>query len=189
MKSYDDPVWRDAVRGLERGDFSRLEPLFVTDPSIDADVCRLVDWCEKGYFEDEPNALAEALSCACFLGRTSVAEYLLNKGVDPAAGNGTGLSAFHWAANRGNLDTVRLLIKHGAPLEQKNMYGGTVLGCTTWSAIYEPRMDHISIIEALLAAGANINEADYPTGNQRVDEVLKRHGAKPVVRQTVDPAR
>ena len=34
---------------------------------------------------------------------------------------------FHWAANRGNPETVELLIERGAPLEQKNMYDGTVL--------------------------------------------------------------
>ena len=100
------------------------------------------------------------------------------RGVDPAAGTGTGLSAFHWAANRGNLDTVKLLIERKAPLEQKNMHGGTVLDCAVWSAINEPRVDHIAIIESLLAAGANIEEAGYPTGNERVDEVLRRHGAK-----------
>jgi len=59
-----------------------------------------------------------------------------------------------------------------------NMYGGTVLGCAVWSAINEPRVDHIAIIEALLAAGAKIEEADCPTGNERVDDVLRRHGAK-----------
>jgi hypothetical protein len=53
-----------------------------------------------------------------------------------------------------------------------------VLGCTVWSAIYEPRANHIQIIEALIAAGANIEGADYPTGNKRVDETLRRHGAK-----------
>lgn len=113
-----------------------------------------------------------------FFGRTSVAEFLLTQGVDPADGTSTGLSAFHWAANRGNLDTVTLLIERRAPLEQKNMYGGTVLDCVVWSAINEPRVDHVAIIEVLLAAGANIDEADYPTGNERVDEVLRRHGAK-----------
>jgi hypothetical protein len=178
MTPTNDPVWRDALRGLERGDFSRLEPLFDKYPSVDGDKCRIVDWHEKGYFDDEPKALAEALTCACFLGRTSVADFLMTRGVDPAAGTATGLSAFHWAANRGNLDTVKLLIERKAPLEQRNMYGGTVLGCTVWSAINEPRVDHIAIIEILLAAGANIDEAGYPTGNERVDEVLRRPGAK-----------
>jgi len=178
MTSTNDPVWRDAVRGLERGDFSRLESLFDIHKSVDGDKCRIVDWYEKGYFDDEPKALAEALTCASFLGRTSVADFLMTRGVDPAGGTGTGLSAFHWAANRGNLDTVKLLIERKAPLELVNMYGGTVLGCTVWSAINEPRVDHIAIIETLLAAGANIEEAGYPTGNESVDEVLRRHGAK-----------
>ncbi len=30
----DDLLFRAAVRGLERGDFSRLEPLFAEDPSL-----------------------------------------------------------------------------------------------------------------------------------------------------------
>ena len=177
MKALNDPMWRDALHGLERGDFSRLEPLFNKDPALDGDKCRIVEWFENGYFDNEPKALAEALTCACFLGRTAVADSLLSGGVDPVAGTGTGLSAFHWAANRGNLDTVKLLIERKAPLEQRNMYGGTVLDCTVFSSINEPRAEHIAIIEALLAAGANINEAEYPTGNEHVDEVLRRHGA------------
>jgi hypothetical protein len=156
---FDDPARRDALRRIERGDFSWSEPLFYEDPSREGERCRIIEWYEMGYFEHESEALAEALSCACFLGRTNIAEFLLDKGVDPAAGIGTDLAAFHWAANRGNLDTVKLLIERKAPLEQRNMYGGTVLDCTVWSAINEPRHDHIGIIEALIAAGANVNEA------------------------------
>ena len=178
MNPSDDRVWRDALKGLERGDFSRLEPLFDKQPSLDGDKCRVVEWYENGYFDNEPKALAEAFTCACFLGRTSVADFLLTQGVDPTAGTGTGLSGFHWAANRGNLDTIKMLIERKAPLELVNMYGGTVLGCTVWSAINEPRVDHVAIIEALLAAGASVDEAEYPTGNDRVDEVLRRCGAK-----------
>lgn len=178
MRPPDDQTWRDALQALERGDFSRLEPLFDKDPSLETDKSRIVDWYEKGYFQNEPKALAEALTCACFLGRTGIADFLLSRGVDPASGTGTGMSAFHWAANRGKMDTVELLIERKVPLEQKNMYGGTVLDCAVWSSINEPREDHLAIIEALLAAGANVDEAGYPSGNKRVDEVLRRHGAK-----------
>ncbi|HSB10091.1 MAG TPA: ankyrin repeat domain-containing protein [Blastocatellia bacterium] len=177
MKSADELEWRDALQGLARGDFSRLEPLFDKHSSLHGDKSRIVDWYQRGYFDGEPKALAEALSCACFLGRTSIAEFLLDEGVDPAAGTSTGMSAFHWAANRGNLDIVKMLIERKAPLELRNMYGGTVLGCTVWSAINEPRPNHLAIIEALIDAGANIEEAGYPTGNERVDEVLRRHSA------------
>jgi hypothetical protein len=181
MKPSEDPLWCDALQDLEGGSFSRLAPLFDQDPSLAGDQCRIVEWYKQGYFDNEPKALAEALTCACFLGRTSVADFLLSQGVDPAAGIGTGLAAFHWAANRGNFATVKLLIERKAPLEQENQYGGTVLGCTVWSAIHEPRPDHLLIIEALLAAGAKVDAvdaADYPTGDERLDELLRRYGVR-----------
>src|SRR5258708_39205995 len=96
--SENNLLFRDAVRGLERGDFSRLEPLFDEDPSLDLQPCRIVAWYEAGYFANEPKALDEAFTCACFNGRTRVADFLLEKGVDPAAGANTGLNGFHWAA-------------------------------------------------------------------------------------------
>jgi hypothetical protein len=167
----DTLSFQDAVKGLIAGDFSRLAPLF------DEDRCRIIEWHEAGFFADEPKALDEALTCACFLGRTGVVEHLLMDGVDPSAGAHTGLNGFHWAANRGQLDVVMLLIQREAPLETLSMYGGTVLGTAAWSAINEPRPDHIRIIEALLKAGARRDGVGYPTGNERVDKVLGQHGA------------
>jgi len=173
MSNDSNAVFRDALHGLRRGDFSRLEPSFVGEPSR----TQVVQWHQAGRFIGEAAALAEALTCACFLGRTEVADYLLTHGVDPSAGAGTGLDALHWAANRGQLDAVRLLIKWKAPLETRSMYGGTVLGTAVWSAINEPRADHVQIIEELLAAGARLDEVEYPTGHTQVDAVLRRHGA------------
>jgi hypothetical protein len=104
-----------------------------------------------------------------------VAEYLLNQGVDPTAG--TGLDALHWAANRGQLESVRLLLRIIAPLETRSIYGGTVLGTAIWSSFQEPRPDHLQIIQELLNAGARVSEVEYPTGDERIDALLKRHGA------------
>ena len=132
----------------------------------------------EGVFDQDPKALEEAFTCAGFLGRTGVADFLLAQGVDPSAGANTGLNSFHWAVNRGQLETVELLIQRKAPLETKNIYGGTVLGTAAWSAINEPKLDHIAIIEALISAGARLDAAGYPTGNERVDQVLRQHGAK-----------
>jgi Ankyrin repeats (3 copies) len=167
----------DAIRRILNGDFSWADPLFITDPASGRPTCRIVEWIERGEFENQPKALAEALSCACFSGRTDVARYLLDRGVDPAAGNGTGLNAVHWAANRGQLETVKLLLERKAPLELRNMYGGTVLCSAVWSAVNEPKPDHIRIIEALLEAGADVREAEYPSGSDAVDAVLRRFGA------------
>jgi hypothetical protein len=165
--SKTDSQFLDAIQGLRRGDFSRLEPLFHE---------MIVEWHRMGLLDDEPEALAEALTCACINGKTMVAEHFLDSGVDPLAGMGTGMSAFHWAANRGQLNTVEMLICRGVPLEAKNSYGGTVLGTAVWSAIHEPKADHLAIIDVLILAGASLVAVEYPTGNEPVDEVLRRHG-------------
>ena len=167
----DDDMFRGAVQGLRNGDFSRLEPLF-----IDAGTStQIVRWHQEGRFANEPAALAEALTCASFLGHKSVAAYLLEHGVDPAGGNGTGLNAIHWAANRGQIEAVRLLLRHQAPLEAKSMYGGNVLDTAVWSAINEPRGQQLAVIEQLLQAGARLHDEPYPTGHETVDAILRRY--------------
>ena len=177
LKQISDPIFRNAVRDLEEGNFSRLEPLFRNLASSSRASCQIIEWYDLGYFKNEPKALRESLTCACFNGRTKIVKFLMDRGVNVIAGDATGMNGFHWAANRGHLETVKLLIERKAPMEIKNMYGGTVLGCTVWSAIHEPRGNQIEVIEALLAAGANISAVDYPAGNARVDEVLRRHQA------------
>lgn len=174
MTHRDDDLFSDAIQGLYRGDFSRLERLF-DEQSGGSGKPLIVEWHAAGRFRDEPQALAEALTCACFLGRTGVADYLLKQGVSPSGGSGTGLNALHWAANRGQLEAVRLLIRAGAPLETRSMYGGTALGTAIWSAIHEPRGDQSKIVEELLKAGARMEDIEYPAGNESVDAVLRRY--------------
>jgi hypothetical protein len=173
----NDAVFRDALEGLHKGDFSRFEALFDGESDGAARRARIIEWHEGGWFRNEPKALAEALTCACFLGRTDVATYLLTHGVDPSGGAGTGLNAFHWAVNRGQLEVVRLLIRWNAPLEPRSMYGGNVLDTAVWSAINEPRPDHMQIIEELLKAGARLADEEWPTGHNEIDTVLKRYKA------------
>jgi hypothetical protein len=87
------------------------------------------------------------------------------------------MNAFHWAADRGQSEVVEILIRHDASLEAKNMYGGTVLGGAVWSAVNRLRPGHLRVIEALLRAGARVSEVAYPSGNEQVDEILRRYGA------------
>ncbi len=61
-----DDVWAKAIIALEKGDFSRLESMLGGPDGFDR---QIVEWCENGRFESEPEMLAEALSCACMLGR------------------------------------------------------------------------------------------------------------------------
>lgn len=45
------------------------------------------------------------------------------------------------------------------------------------AAVNEPKPAHPAILEALLQAGAQVRAADFPTGNGRIDEILRRFGA------------
>lgn len=168
-----DWTFDDVVAGLLHGDFSRLAPVFASTPDARA---RLLHWIEGGRFRDHPAALNEALACACFSGETTAAEFLLDGGADIVAGAATGLTGFHWAANRGQLHTVKMLIARKLPMEVRNAYGGTVLGGTTWAAVHEPKAAHVDIIQALLEAGADVTEAEYPSGDAEVDRLLRQYG-------------
>lgn len=118
-----------------------------------------------------------ALIWACQFGRRTIAEFLIDEGVALGAQDGQGETALHWAAHYGHVEIVRLLIDRNAPLEVKNNYSGTVLGQTTWAAMNDPHENHPRVVEMLLDAGARIDQADYPTGNERVDDMLRRFGA------------
>lgn len=175
VKTENTMPFEEAVRGLLAGDFTRLAPLF--EGVSNGAPCLIRVWHGAGRFNPEPQALDEAFTCACFLGRTEIAEYLLSCGIHPSGGIATGLNAFHWAVNRGQLEIVRLLLQHRAPLETRNSYGGTVLGAAVWAAVHETKPDHPRIIEALLQAGASVREAAPPTGDARIDDILRRYGA------------
>lgn len=129
--------------------------------------------------------IESGLMWACEYGQTSVVEFLLDQGID-AGTNAHGMTGLHWAVIGGQLDTIELLIARNAPLEARNAYGGTVLGCATWAVMNsapvnpwpDANTDWVAILQALIDAGARIEEADYPTGNEGVDQLLRRLGAE-----------
>jgi ankyrin repeat protein len=172
----EDDRFQAAVAGLRRGDFSASAPLYAQ--AVPSEPCLVIQWVNDERFREVPDALDEAFTCACFLGETRVASELLAEGLDSQGGAATGLNALHWAVNRGQLETVRMLLDKRPLLEVRNMYGGTVLGVAIWSAIHEQRPGHVAIIEALLNAGARPAAVEYPTGVEAIDALLERHGAK-----------
>jgi ankyrin repeat protein len=102
----------------------------------------------------------------------------LDIGVDPAAQDGYKMTALHWAAANGCMSVIERLLERGAPLEVENMWGGTVLDSTMHFVLHQPvkSVDYAAVFELLLAAGANPNAVDpSPSGNARVDDVLRRY--------------
>ncbi len=170
-------LFQYAIAAMERGDFSALESMVGGPDKFDGAV---IDWYEKGFFVDEHETLAEVFSAACMLGHTRSAAYLLDKGVDPYAGMRTGLAGFHYAASSGRLDVIKLLIERGVPMEVKNMYGGTVFGQAMWSAVNEYTPNHAAIIEALVEAGAVVDDGyrEWWDGQNVPDVATKERIAK-----------
>jgi ankyrin repeat protein len=133
---------------------------------------------------DDPGAhIDQAFLAACRFGHADVIAFLLEIGVD--IGVSDDMTGLHSAAGHRYIEAVRLLLARGAPLEVRNKWGGTVLDSTVWFAM-NPPIDHphravdpgyIPILEALIAAGANVAEVTpFPTGNEHIDALLRRHG-------------
>ena len=104
------------MRHLRQGDFSLLAPAFASAGSAEPRVLQVL---RSGGFDAHPDALAEALTCAAFLGALGVLDHLLRLGVPPEGGAATGLNALHRAANRGELGAVRRLLAAGAALDTR----------------------------------------------------------------------
>jgi hypothetical protein len=149
-----ESLWEQTLYHLEHGNFTKLQSALGGPAAFDHFILGAV---ENGSFAGDPDALAEALTCACMLGRTEVARKLLQRGVEPYAGMKTGLAGPHYAASGAKVDLVQMLIDLGVPLEVKNIYGGTMLGQALWSAINEPVDTHAETIEMLVGAGASVH--------------------------------
>lgn len=123
--------------------------------------------------------LQAALKHACAWGRLEVVEFLLDKQVDSTRDRGDGQTPLHCAVIGGQLETVKFLLKQNVPLEVKNIYGGTVLGQTLWSAAHggDPKV-YAAIIKVLIAAGARVPERHVPV-NKPIDDLLRSYGSVP----------
>ena len=136
-----------------------------------------------GLPRDPKSHAALALVWASRFGRAAVVKQLLDKGVDPAAHDTMSMTALHWAAGHGHLDVVSMLLRFHPPLEATNQWGGTVLDSTVYLAVNDPSrgVDYVPVIELLLAAGADARAVTpFPTGDPRLDEVLRRsQGRRP----------
>ena len=123
--------------------------------------------------------VSSALLTACVWGQNNVIEFFLKNGVDLGTHGGDGQTPLHCAAIGGQLETIKLLLKWKPALEARNIYGGTVLGQTLWSASHggDPKL-FSEIIETLIAAGAKVSERHVPV-NKTIDNLLRRYGSRP----------
>jgi len=124
----------------------------------------------KSFFNDDgslkPPATQEQMkdgfAWACEFGRTSVVEFLLQRGMEMDVKlKHNGQTGLHWAAFGGHVDTVKLLLEHGAPIDARDeSFGGTPLGWALygWGAPESPgRADYYEVVALLAQAGAKLD--------------------------------
>lgn len=92
--------------------------------------------------------------------------------------NSHGYSPLHNAAWSGNAALVDLLIARGAPVDVADpRYHATPLGFALHDCLVEkrhPEGEFARVAESLLKAGSPWKREIYPTGDERIDEVLAR---------------
>jgi ankyrin repeat protein len=125
---------------------------------------------------------------ACMYGRENTAAFLLNHGAELMDPVDSGATALHWAAGGGHLGVLKLLLERGAPLEETNRWGGTVLEHAGWGFEHgSSESDFAPVFQVLLGAGARIRGSwlawiDKVKGRsveekERVASVFRRYGA------------
>src|SRR5262247_1518501 len=113
-------LWKQAVKDITDGAYFQIQKTLGGSDAFDN---QILDWFERGYFENESEALAETVTCASFLGRARVVAYLIDNGVDPVAGMRSGMNGFHYAASCGQLEVVKVMIERRVSMEIVNRYG------------------------------------------------------------------
>lgn len=88
---------------------------------------------------------------ANYHGHLNVAEDLLERGVDPRMRNDMGQSPLEGAACKGDAPMVRLLLKHGANVEEASPDGRTAL-------MKAAMFNRVAIVEQLLASGPDARD-------------------------------
>ncbi len=101
---------------------------------------------------------ASAVADAAARGDKAAIRDLLKQGADVNAAQGDGMSALHWAAERGDAELADLLI-----------YGGANTGAVTRIGQYTPlhlaaKSGSPAVVKALIKAGANVNAKSNPSG-------------------------
>jgi ankyrin repeat protein len=87
-------------------------------------------------------------------------------------------TALHVAAWRARHATVKFLIERGASVNVQDAKGRTPLALAVRACVdsYWTERRSPESVEALLRAGANVGDVNFPCGYKDVDELLSRHG-------------
>lgn len=104
------------------------------------------------------NAAESPIADAAARGDREAVKALLKKAADVNAAQGDGMTALHWAAERGDAELADLLV-----------YGGANTGAVTRIGQYTPlhlaaKTGSAAVVQTLIKAGADVNVKSNPSG-------------------------
>lgn len=112
--------------------------------------------------------------------RTLAVRAMLQRGFPVTAVAQHGAMPLHWAAFHGNAEMLADVLRHNPPLDARDRdHDGPPMGwlihgaANPWHGIATGK--YAECARLLLAAGAEIEAADIPTGNDDLDQVLRAH--------------
>jgi hypothetical protein len=112
-------------------------------------------------------------------GDTAAVALMLALGFDARAIGPDQGDALHWAAFHGNLEMVRMLLRHDPAIGVKDAcHGGTPLDWCVYGSLHGWRGnkgDFAGTARLLLDAGERCDPAVLPTGREDVDAVLRSY--------------
>jgi ankyrin repeat protein len=137
----------------------------------------------KGYFASDHSLnngatqeqMNRGFAWACEYGRTEVAKYLLDMGMDVGASlRNHGQTGLHWAAHCAHISVAKLLLKRGADVDKADpSFRGSPLSWAMhgWGDPQPgtPKGRYYSIVKLLIRAGATVDPAWFELENVKAD--------------------
>src|SRR5262249_23058569 len=90
---------------------------------------------------------------AAMQGNRDVVKTLLKQGADVNTAQGDGMTALHWAVQKGDVELTQTLLYAGANVKATTRVGGYP------PLLVASRSGNAGVVEALLASGADVNAA------------------------------
>ena len=171
LKPYDQ-----ILAAAADGNIELVKTLALSHPEV------LEEFSEYGRQPNDGATLGAAGSLLHDLARAGQADglrALISVGFDPGARNHFNETPLHWACVAGRLESARVLIEAGAPLDVKERnHQADPIGWACWGSVFwqEPHGDYAATVRLLLDRGARVPNAG--DGSTEVQEAVRERGAK-----------